>query len=100
MDLKFTELCSFDPVEGEIYSKTTINPINPFKITRKGSNIIELHAYHPVEWVTFNGSSFTMVGGESKTFTISISQNSRVLKGSFRLLEDSSKEIIHHEWEI
>ncbi len=98
MDLKFTELCSFDPVEDEFCSKTTIKPINPFKLTRKGS-VINILAYHPMEWITFNRStSFIMDKGEFKTLTISITQD--IIKGSFRLLADSSKEIIHHEWEL
>lgn len=101
MDLKYTELCSFDPVEEEFNSDATIQPINPFKLTRKGSDTVEIRAYHPMEWITFNGStSFMMNRGDSKTFTLSMIQDSKFLKGSFRLLEDSIKEVIHHEWEI
>lgn len=102
IDFRFTEICSFDPIEEEFSSNLQINPINPFKIVflKKKSSIV-ISAYCDLEWLSLASveGPFTMRKGQVKSLKTSIVD--KKLRGSFRiLLEKEKSEIFHHEWDI
>lgn len=92
MEFKFTEICNFDVFEEEFHSNF-IKPVNPFKITFKSNNIL-IKAHCPIEILSLTGStdSFIMEKGEKKTFKV----DTKVIRTSFRLIQDSSKQVHVH----
>lgn len=101
IDFRFTEICSFDPIEEEFECKQKIRSINPFRIVffRKKQSV-KISAYCDIEWqkLDFIEGPFTMRKGQVKSLTIK--NSSGVLKASFRLLNDPSNEIYNHDWII
>ncbi len=99
MDFRFTEICNFEPFESEFKSEKQIIPINPFKITLLSRGIIEIQAFCDIEWISLNemNQPYIIREGQGKQFII---LNTESVRGSFRLLEDSSKAIHQHEWKI
>ena len=89
MDFKITEICNFDVIEEE-FNSDFIKPVNPFKITLKSNNLL-IKAHCPIEFLSLTGStdSFIMEKGEKRIFKV----DTKVIMTSFRLIQDSSKQI-------
>lgn len=95
MDFKFTEICNFEPIEFIV--EKILNPINPFQIIAISDQII-INSFEDLEWITLNDVIFAFIQRKGEEISFNISTTS--VKGSFRLLNDSTKEVYEHEWKI
>ena len=95
-------MCNFEPVEIIFKGEGEIIPINPFKISISNGKIIEIIAFHDLEWLSFEDvtdrSVFPLIIRKNTVGSFSIKNRTSQKRGSFRLLGDSSNEIYEHEW--
>ena len=125
LDLRFTDVCSFDTVTEE-FKTDEIHSINPFLICLNPSFGVfkfKVTVIESVEWLSMiliknendernnqiielqidDGKlPILMVKGEQGYFSFNVPRQSGQFKliGSFRLLQDPTKEIINHEWDF